>query len=105
MGWLGTIKEALSAPTVETRPPDAGYEVIAGDEHDELVLSTGSLPPRIQDDKRVYQAFWVLGAGVLLSWNGRFFVQVSGRSVERSLMCHSADMYVSFHGNLLRRRL
>ena len=72
MGWLGTIKEALSTPRMETRAPEAGYEVIGGDdhEHDELVLSTESLPPRIQDDKRVYQAFWILGAGVLLSWNG-----------------------------------
>ena len=70
----------------------AGYEAIAGEEEDSLHGQQDSpLPARQRDsnEKGVYWAFWVLGAGVLLAWNG------TGLSIpEAVLTAHdSAHLY------------
>lgn len=44
----------------------AGYEPIAGEERDAEAVPV--VPP--ESSRRVYLSFWVLGAAVLLPWNG-----------------------------------
>ena len=99
MNWLDSIKSVISTPREDERAPDAEYEAIAGEDGDELVRSTGSLLPREpSSDKAVYLAFWALGAGVLLSWNGK-------SSPHAFTDKCSTHMHIPPHDVLLRRRL
>jgi equilibrative nucleoside transporter 1/2/3 len=67
---LDTLRSILGPPQEDVRAPDASYEPIGDDEEDGSVGATAGRPTRVDEDKGVYWAFWALGAGVLLSWNG-----------------------------------
>jgi hypothetical protein len=65
-----TLRSVFGPPESPSIPREAGYETISGSgeeedgDHPEQVVVEGS------DSRGVYLAFWALGAGVLLSWNG-----------------------------------
>jgi hypothetical protein len=74
---LNGIKSILMPTSEIIEPRNAGYQAIRGDsdegnDHHDVVDETVA---EKGDKGSVYFAFWSLGAGVLLSWNGRFSAQ------------------------------
>jgi len=69
---LNTLKDLLKPPRSEDIPRLAGYEAIGGEDEASRREGDSHLGGRQRDanEKGVYGAFWVLGAGVLLAWNG-----------------------------------
>jgi hypothetical protein len=64
------IKSVLNPTEGVQVPSNAGYQVIrGGSEEDEGLEGSEEVLER-DDGRGVYLAFWALGAGVLLSWNG-----------------------------------
>jgi hypothetical protein len=52
-------------------------------------------------DAKVYWAFWTLGAGVLLSWNGESSLQRSARSTQRLVPVRESTALTSPSPHLL----
>jgi hypothetical protein len=72
---LSRIREALTSLPTDTPPPQlVGYEAIGTEEDDTTGRDPshvdGSAHQRAASQRGVYWAFWILGAGVLLAWNG-----------------------------------
>lgn len=72
---LSRLREALTSFPDDSSPPQlAGYEAIGAEEDEsagrEPSHVDASAHQRAASQKGVYWAFWILGAGVLLAWNG-----------------------------------
>ena len=63
------LESALGPIHDEDTIPDARYEPIDGIDGEDL---TNHVQTKKSDERGVYWYFWVLGAGVLLSWNGQY---------------------------------
>jgi len=63
---LKSFKSVLSGQAENS----AGYQAVSvGDEAEEERQESGK-----RHERKVYYCFWALGAGVLLSWNGEWFM-------------------------------
>jgi len=63
VSMLNALRTVILPPIEDARPLSAGYEAIGAEEDGPVERNKG-------DEGGVYWCFWVLGAGVLLSWNG-----------------------------------
>ena len=73
---LKALRDLLGPSRSEDAPHLAGYEAIG----DDLEPRGGDQPDsrrRDANERGVYWAFWILGAGVLLAWNGEVKLLVS----------------------------
>jgi hypothetical protein len=101
------LGDLFSNPRSEEIQRLAGYEAIGGEEEDSRHGQQDSLSPgwqRTSDEKGVYWAFWVLGAGVLLAWNGEIFphmkqlASIRGERTKDSAHLYNAAAVLVFPG-------
>lgn len=69
---LKRLRRTFGVEEGNTRPKATGYHPV---DTTDGTAETDELNPRPEprDSGRVYWAFWALGAGVLLAWNGMSF--------------------------------
>lgn len=69
MDWLRSLARPSERPN---DPSNTRYEAIPDSESGSPLSASTTARPHviIGEDREVYWCFWVLGAGVLLGWNG-----------------------------------